>query len=700
MRRISRHLRVLASALLAAGVAVAGPSCRKTEAPKPADALTPDFPRSAPVARKDAFFGLHFDLHPQATDTSLGADISEDNIRDLLRRVRPDYVQYDCKGHAGWTGYPTAVGWPSPGIVKDSLAVWRKATRDVGVGLFIHYSGVWDAKAVAEHPDWARVGPDGKRDPNATSVFGPYVDELLIPQLTEVARKYALDGVWADGECWAAQLDYAPRALAAWAKETGYKDAPKDRSDPRWLDWKMFHRRAFERYLAHWIDAVHAAVPGLQLTSNWMYTTFAPKPVEAKLDFLSGDYSPSLSVDRARVEARYLASTGMPWDLMAWGFDKGQALGWSIKPAAQLSQEAAVVLMQGGGFQIYHTPTRSGYIVEPVIAQEEAVAAFCRARQAVSHKSKSVPQVALLLSSESYWDRSDAVFSPGDAFEDLEGALHALLNLHYSVDILAEHQLRPRLAEFPLVVVPDSPKLTEEFRRALTEYVDGGGRLLLLGEQCARLFEPILGVEFDGKPARRTAQLASGGRVTSADGVWQKVRLTTARAAGFIHPTRDTRRGGEVAATFNAFGRGEVGAVYGPVASIYFRSHHPWLRDFIGGLTAELFPDPAVAVAGPPTLDVALRRTADGRLSVHLLNTAGLPFPDRYGFTDAIPPLEKIVVTVKTETRPRAVTWAPGAGRLDWSWSDGRLKATVPRLEIHGAVVIQDGPIRPPRPLP
>jgi hypothetical protein len=662
--------------------------CRGPVPPSKAEAPALSFPRSTPLARKDAFFGLHFDLHPQATDTSLGADISEDNIRDLLERVRPDYVQYDCKGHAGWAGYATQVGWASPGIVKDSLAVWRKATRDAAVGLFIHYSGVWDSKAIAEHPDWARVDGNGNPDPDVTSVFGPYVDELLIPQLKEVTAKYGLDGVWADGECWAARLDYSSAALAAWRKETGYRDAPKDRSDPRWLEWKTFHRRAFESYLSHWIDAVHAANPALQLTSNWMYTTFAPKPVEARLDFLSGDYSPSLSVDRARVEARYLASTGMPWDLMAWGFDKGQGLGWSIKPAEHLMQEAGVVLMQGGGFQIYHNPTRSGYVIEPIIAQEEAVAAFCRARQALSHKSTSLPQVALLLSSESYWDKSDAVFSPrGDDLTDLEGALHALLHLHYSVDILAEHQLQPRLKDFPLVVVPDSHRLTDEFRRALTDYVGQGGSLLLLGEKCARLFEPILGAELEGEPAQRTAELASARGVTNADGVWQKVKLTTARAAGSLYPTRDIRKEGAVAATINAFGQGKVGAVYGPVASIYFRSHHPWLREFVGSLAAALFPEPAVTVDGPPTIDVALRRTADGRTAIHLLNTAGMPLPDRYGFTDFIPPLNDVRLTIRTAKSPSSVTWVPDGGRLEWSWAGGLLKVTIPPLKIHGAVV-------------
>ena len=685
----TKALRLL---VLAVGAAVLFHSCRKADQPAPAATRGESafvFPRSAPIPRKDAFFGLHFDLHPQATDTSLGADIFAENIRALLERVKPDYVQYDCKGHAGWAGYPTAVGWPSPGIVKDSLAVWRETTRDLGVGLFIHYSGVWDSKAVAEHPDWARVDASGKRDPNATSVFGPYVDELLIPQLKEVTEKYGLDGVWADGECWAAQLDYSPRALAAWKQETGYADAPRDRSDPRWLEWKTFHRRAFERYLARWIDAVHAANPALQLTSNWMYTSFAPKPVEAKLDFLSGDYSPGLSVDRARVEARYLASTGMPWDLMAWGFDKGKDLGWSIKPAEHLMQEAAVVLMQGGGFQIYHQPTRSGRVIEPIIAQEEAVAAFCRARQDVGHKSATVPQVALLLSSESFWDKSDAVFSPwGDVFLELEGALHALLNLHYSVDILAEHQLLPRLKDYPLVVVPDSHKLTNDLRQALTDYAVGGGSLLLLGEKCARLFEPALGATLVGTPAKVAAELGSPANgVTNADGVWQKVALTTARTAGHRFPTRDTRKDGEIAATVNAFGKGQVGAVYGPVASIYFRSHHPWLREFIGGLAAALFPDPLVKVEGPPGLDVSVRTTRDGRLSVHLLNTTGMPLPDRYGFTDFVPPLEGIKLAVRVPARPKAVTWVPDGGALDWSWADGSLKVTVPRLRIHAVIV-------------
>jgi hypothetical protein len=649
----------------------------------------PDESGKKPPARKNAFFGLHFDLHPSKTDTELGADVSEENIARLLNRVKPDYVQYDCKGHVGWAGYPTKIGWPAPGIKKDSLAVWRKVTREQGVALFIHYSGVWDSQAIEHHPEWARIDEKGNRDPNNTSVFGAYKDEFLIPQLKEVTSVYELDGVWVDGECWAAQLDYSPQALDAWKKETGLQAAPKERNDPRWLDWKMFNRRAFENYLCHWVDALHAFNPNLQITSNWMYSSFAPKPVVAKLDFLSGDYSPSLSLDRARVEARYLAGTGMPWDLMAWGFDKGKDQDWSIKTPVQLIQEAAVVLMQGGGFQIYHQPTRSGYIIDAIIDQEGQVADFCRARQEVSFKSETIPQIALLLSSESHWDKSERIFAPwGGEFDDLEGTLHALLELHYSVDILAEHQLEPRLKDFPLVVIPDSHKLTDEFKKALIGYVERGGNLLLLGEKCARLFEPSLGVSFAAPPRKITAELATSSGPVSVNGIWQDVTLGSARPVGYRHLTRDVRKYSEIAATLTDCGKGKIGAVYGPLADIFFKSHHPYLRKFIGDIVKELFPEPAVLVDGPALVDVALRTTKSGRLSLHLLNRSNLPLPDRYNFTDFIPAVGPLTVKIKTDKKPQKVTLAPEGLSLQWDWKSGLLSAVVPRVHIHSIVVV------------
>ena len=674
---------ILATVLLAIGPAAHGENPMNPP-------NTKSDPAARPIPRSEAFFGLHFDLHPNKSDTVLGTDVTEQNIDALLTRVRPDFVQYDCKGHAGYTGYPTKVGTSSPGIVKDSLAVWRKVTRKHRAGLFIHYSGVWDSVAIEKHPEWAVINANGKPDKNANSVFGPYVDELLIPQLEEVAAAYDLDGVWADGECWAAKLDYSPAALTAWQKETGLKTAPKSRKNPRWLDWKTFHRRAFERYLCHWIDALHASNSKLQLTSNWMYTTLAPKPVVAKLDFLSGDYSPGLSVDRARVEARYLASTGMPWDLMAWGFNKGDHLRWSLKTPVHLQQEASVVLMQGGGFQIYNTPTRGGHISETIIETLGQVADFCRARQAVSHKSTTVPQVALLLSTTTQLDQSDRVFHFAGTTEPMEGTVHALLELQYSVDILAEHQLQPRLTEFPLVVVPDSYKLADDFKNALLDYVKQGGSLLLLGEKCARLFKPDLGVKLEGAPAKVRAEIASPNGPVNADGAWQKVAPTAAQVVGHWHPDRNLHKDATVAATLIQHGKGKIATVWGPVGLAFFRSHHPYLRAFVGDLVKRLFSTPAVTLDAPPCFDVALRRTQAGELCLHLLNTTNMPTSNRYGIIDHIPAVGPVGIKMRVPAKPKAVEWIPDGGRLDWTWQDRVLSVTVPSVHVHGVVVVKE----------
>jgi len=638
--------------------------------------------------RSECFFGLHFDLHPNENDTELGAACTDENVGALLDRVDPDFIQWDCKGHRGYTGYPTEVGWPSPGIVGDSLAVVRAATAARNIGLYIHYSGVWDTRALEAHPDWGVVRPDGTRDPNNTSVFGGYADGLLIPQLKEVVDQYNLDGMWVDGECWATQLDWCDAAKKQFTEETGLTEIPTKRGDPNWLEWKAFHRRQFERYLIHWVDALHAHKPSLQIASNWAYTTFQPKEVVAKVDYLSGDYSPMLSVDRARVEARYLANTGKTWDLGMWGFNWVDGTGHSLKTSEHHMQEAGVVLMQGGAFWIYNQPTRSGWVNPFLIETLGQVSDFCRTRKEVSFKSTTVPQVAVLYSSETQADRSDAVLTPYGCVDEIEGALQALLELHYSVDLMPEHLLAPRLAEFPLVVVPDSYKLTDDFRLALVEYVRGGGKLLLLGQQCARLFAEHLGAELGPEDHAGAVELLSGDALVSVGGPWATVTPTSARPVAWWHPTRDTRKDAQVAATIAPLGEGQIAAVYGPVALTFFRSHHPYLRDFVGRIAKELFPNPTVEVDAPPCLDVALRHTVDGRLAVHLLNLNGLPLGSR-SVTDCILPLTDVRVTVNVPAQPRTVWLVPSGGELPFEYEQGRVTVTVPKVAIHEVLVIE-----------
>jgi len=384
-----------------------------------------------------------------------------------------------------------------------------------------------------------------------------------------------------------------------------------------------------------------------------------------------------------------MANVRLPWDLMAWGFNHPEGQPPSHKTAEQLKQEASVVLSQGGGFQVYYQPTRSGWIDPWLVDIMAEVAEFCRKRQEFSHRTESVPQVALLLSAVSFYDRTNALFSASEGlYNPIKGVLHALLELGYSVDVLVEHQIENKLNRYPVVVLPETHKLNPGFREALVEYVKRGGALLAIGAEAARLFEGELGVEFDGEPVDVNAYILSGDLMGALGGPWQRVFPVTARAIGRRFPTYDPRKEGEVAATVTELGMGRIAAIYGTLGTVYFRCHTSHIREFLRSVMREVFPNPIVELEGPPCVDVSLRQK-DHKLLIHLMNTAGMQTASQYTIVNFIPPVGPLTLKVRLDGKPSSVYLIPDNVRISSEWKGGKLKITLPSLHIHGVLVIE-----------
>ncbi|HEX7411784.1 MAG TPA: hypothetical protein VF298_06550, partial [Bacteroidales bacterium] len=124
---------------------------------------------SVKLKRADCFFGVHFDLHASEDITDAGKTLTAEMIDTFLLKVRPDFIQIDCKGHPGISSYPTKVGYHVKGFEKDPLKLFREITEKNNVALFVHFSGVWDSKVVKEHPDWAIIKANGERSTEKTS---------------------------------------------------------------------------------------------------------------------------------------------------------------------------------------------------------------------------------------------------------------------------------------------------------------------------------------------------------------------------------------------------------------------------------------------------------------------------------------------------------------------------------------------------
>jgi len=647
---------------------------------------------------EDVFFGIHYDLHANEKDTELGREVTHGHLRDRWKLTRPDWVQCDCKGHPGYTSWPTTVGSTSPGVVRDALRIHRDVTAELGIKLGMHYSGVIDKRAVELHPDWACINAKGEPSDGSTCRLSPYVDELLIPQMLELVDSYDVDGFWVDGENWGSPPCWCDRCRREFTRRTGITDVPIEPGQPHWAEWLAFQRSVFAEYVAKYANAVHTRKPDCLICSNWMYTVRQPEPVTAPVDYLSGDYTPNFGAYRAAIEARLLDSREKTWDLMVWGFTRNYAAAqspWAMKPALHLCQEVAEVIALGGAVMVYLKPRRTGWLNgwEHEIAAE--LGDFCRARKSVCFKSRPLREAAVLHLAEKYYTRNSPLFNYGSAIESIEGALHALLENHISTDLLTAEATLRHLEEYKLVVVPDQAPLTLEMARILETFADGGGHVLFSGANFAECHAELVGATPLGPILDKPAGVAVGREAAELAPPWQVVaphdgvETLWTRLVG-LDPEKETGDG--ALATRRTVGAGSITAIYGSIFRDYFHSHFPNIRTLIGDLIQDLEIPWDVTADASSRLEVIARRK-EGKVMVNLVNRgAGEMLYSQRTIVTELLPVEDISLRVRQSLPPRRVSLAPSGEDLDWTFDDGVVTIAVPRVEIHDIVVIEPKP--------
>ena len=341
-------------------------------------------------------------------------------------------------------------------FVGDPLRVWRDVTARRGVALYAHHSGLYDRHVMGKHPEWAFVDAQGRTNDIYASLSGPYADELLIPQLIELAVDYrlrrCLDGCGAG----AAHRIHSVAAKKAFMRQTDSHHSGKP--DALRSTWTEFHREASGSTSSHTSEEKKAL--WFRFCSNYSFLLPMPEPAFGA-DFLSADVMDLKSV---RLFSRFMASQGVPGDLMSWSFTKWN-LGTldppeSRKPAVQLMREAACAIAQGVGYQAVFSqagagnpPLRDGSVDLEKLKPMGEVGKFCRERQQVCFKAKPVPQIAVLLSTEAQYRKLSQAGATLFWYNGLQsGMVLGLLDNQFAVDFVHSARLREKIDDYPLVV--------------------------------------------------------------------------------------------------------------------------------------------------------------------------------------------------------------------------------------------------------
>ena len=651
------------------------------------------------------YFGLHYDLHANDSDSVIGAHATPEELVPSLQLMGPQWVQTDCKGHPGQTSWYSQVPAATvcKGIVKDAMAGWREATRQLGIKLHCHYSGIWDIAAATKFPDW-RVVPNPAEPERQSEKMCPrrgYLESLLLPQMYELIDRYGVDGFWVDGEQWALEPCYCYPCRAAYTQRSGQAEPPTTKTDPYWVDWIESQRAGFLKYVTRYTEAVHVHHPGVLICSNWMQTFRDPGEPSTPTDWISGDWWSGNDI--LRCESRFISTRGKPWDLMLWNFHRVDGsndvpIPWTSSAVSHLKQQAALILSFGGNLQIYENPPglRDGRLVPWRMQRMGEVGKWALERRELCQGAETLPQ-AVVLHSEVHLRKTPVtnLFWDYDV-KGVEGATYSLLENSFGADILDEWALLPRLNQFPLVVAPEQNRMSETMVEALRNYVECGGCLLLSGADAFDRF----GADFLGAETAKVETKASyhvpisAGSVQLGSVSWRLLELRTAEAVGYLGttPLLDSELTPYPAAVLNHVGRGSV--LYVPMDLFHFYqiTRYPLVRAWVGELIAALAPKRAIRVRAPACVDVVLRRKGPKTI-IHLINLAqGLP--NYNNPAEDIPASGPVLIELDVTEIPQRISLAYEEGDIQRDYRSsgnggGVCCIQVAQVGIHAAVVIE-----------
>ncbi len=653
--------------------------------------------------RKDSFWGIHCDFHARPWMGVMGRTLREEDIRKVCRELKPDFWQIDCKGHFGWASYPSSLGNAMPEFAFDTLQMFRRVTREEGVALYLHYSGVWDDKYCSEHPEDAVMRADGTLDGASTYRNGNYVENLLIPQLSELAEKYEVDGIWLDGECWASRIDYHPRTLADFQRETGIDlggEVPTKHGDKYFEEYRAYNRELFRRYVRHYTKVLHEKYPWLQLTSNWIFSDHMPEEVTADVDFLSGDNMPIHTLQSARYTARYMPQQKMPWDIM--GMAQNGHIDILPMHPTQVLQQAAAVISLGGAFQAGMSFLFDGSPNMVTLLNLKPVAEFMRAREAFCFKGVPIPQVAMLLSTYDRHLEGEQLFERGD-ISGKRGLVGLLCDCGQSVEVISEHSLRENINRFPLLIVPEIIEgLAPQTVRQLLDYAENGGSLMLVGEKTCRIFAEN-GAQFaalemdDPVPTEKflcQQYEAKDERFWVTDGKFvggvlapfcQILPMESGEVvAQTCYSVTSERRN---LAVVMPFGKGKIAAIGANIGTAYDTMQQFLHRDLMKKLTEKLYTPLARVEEALGFLELVCLEK-DGHLMLQLVNGNGNHNNNTCATEDFIPPVLDIRLSVQVAQKPQKLVLQPEGKELAFELIGDRVYFNIDRLDIHSIVEV------------
>ena len=644
---------------------------------------------------------VHLDFHTNPT-LPVGNDFSKEQFQAALKDGHVNSITVFAKCHHGMHYHPTKVGKMHPTLTFDLLGAQLEACKEIDVKAPVYISAGLDEYTAELHPEWRHHGSPVKEDVERDFREGAHFHclcfntdylDLLCAEIEEVMELYDPCGIFLD--------IVGPRVCYCDSCRAGMKAEGLDIENP--ADREYYAEKVYLKYAA----ATNAAVRKHSSTATIFHNMgHVPK---GNYDIINTNTHLELEslptggwgYDHFPLSAAYVRTVkGKEFLGMTGKFHNTWGEFGGFKHPNALIYETALSVANGGGCSIgdqmhplsalnpatYHLIGKAYGLIE----QKEPWL-----NDAVNLTDVAVLSAEAVTGSRSKGEKSDV------------GANRMLLECKTLYDFI---DAEADFSSYKLIVLPDTGELTDEVIRKLQAYTEKGGKVIAAGGAAVKNGEFILdfGARFEGKSEfsptyflpcfdtvdGTTEYLMKGenyrftplkGKVI---GEGQNPYFNRTREHFCSHQHAPNNPEEIFPAVVVNNGCAYIG--WNIFTGYATEGHLSYKEIFRHVLDTLLGDDRLVKVDLPDRGVVTLtEQKQENRNILHLLFAHTCLRGARTEVIEDAVPLYNVACTVKCETAPKAVTLEPEGQALPFTYADGKVSFTVPKVLLHQMVCIQ-----------
>ena len=651
---------------------------------------------------------VHLDFHTSMHCQDLGIAFSEAEFADTLTKAKVQSINIFACCHHGWCYYPNAChDLTHPNLKTDLLGRMIDACHGAGIRAVAYITVGWNNLAATRHPEWCVRTADGnymdypgEKHPDSPRPWGwkrmclntDYLQQVL-DVTRDVLEHYKPDGFFFDitGET----LCHCHKCLA------DMRAMGLDPANPE--HHTMFSLKVYKRYLKAIQDLIHGYDPKLTIYHNGssIRTRHDIYPYDTHIEIESLPTG-GWGYDHFPQGARYFKML-KDWQVIGmtgkfhteWGEFGG------FKNPDALRYECAQIASLGCLVNVGDQLHPNGRLDPETYRIIGAAFSDLEARQEWLEDAEILADVAILGTME--------MFNSPLGEQALTGASKILMEAHIPHTVIDETM---DFTPYRLIVLPDQGRLDNGVRDKLNRFLAFGGSLLLSYEsgvaKTSWEFALDVGATCKGPSSNDVEYIEAGDAVAAnlvrspflayESGMTSEVVDAEVLASTwkpmfnrtYAHFTSHRNTPPECRVPSPAaIRKGSVVYLSHPLFRLYNSKGMKLHRDLVVNCLNMLYTNKLATAELPSCGRLNLtRQPAKNRILIHLLYAT----PIKRGSVEVIEdivPLHDVPVTLAVPSKPKAVMAVPEQTELPYTYADGRIRFTLPKLTMAQIVAVE-----------